>query len=131
MYNKILNPNTNRYVSIHGKTGKNIIKKYIQYLQGGNVIKNANIMFTMYYAPWCGFCKTAKPEFEKLLNENVIINGKKVTINMINCDENQNIRIKENIKGLPTFILYNNGEKIQYNGERTYIDFKRFLFNNL
>ena len=35
MYNKIYNPETNKYVNITSKRGKNIIKKYLQNLKGG------------------------------------------------------------------------------------------------
>ena len=35
-YNKIVNPETGRKVSIYGKIGQRIVKKYIYELQGGN-----------------------------------------------------------------------------------------------
>lgn len=35
MYNKIYNPETNKYVNIYSKRGKNIVKKYLQNLEGG------------------------------------------------------------------------------------------------
>jgi len=35
MYNFIINPKTNRKISVKGKTGRNLIKKYIQFLKKG------------------------------------------------------------------------------------------------
>ena len=35
-YNKIINPATGRKVSIYGRTGRNIVKNYLNYLNGGN-----------------------------------------------------------------------------------------------
>ena len=58
-YSKILNPKTNRFVSIYGKLGKNIIQNYIKHLEiegGGNINMN-NISFTLYYHPDCSHCK--------------------------------------------------------------------------
>ena len=31
-FNKILNPETNRYVNVSGKTGKKVLKNYVNYL---------------------------------------------------------------------------------------------------
>ena len=36
MYDKIWNPNTNRYVALHGKLGKIVLKHYVDQLQGGS-----------------------------------------------------------------------------------------------
>ena len=40
MYNKILNPKTGRMVSINSITGKSIINKYLNYLNGGKKTRN-------------------------------------------------------------------------------------------
>ena len=36
MYNKIVNPLTNRKINIHSRLGQNIIKNYIEYMNGGS-----------------------------------------------------------------------------------------------
>ena len=124
-YNKIYNPETNRFVNINGNIGKKIIKKYLLILEGGNL--ESKITFTMYHAPWCGFCIEAKPHFEKLMKENININGNKIHFIEVNADLNPDLIEKELIKGFPTFILDNNDKKITYNGKRDYTSFKRFL----
>ena len=131
-YSKILNPKTNRFVSIYGKLGKNIIQNYIKHLEiegGGNINMN-NISFTMYYHPDCSHCKIAEPEFKKLINQKIKNkNGVEIIIKMVNCKTNPELSEKENIVGFPTFILNNNGNKIDYNGERQFMAFKTFLEN--
>ena len=74
----------------------------------------------LFYAPWCGHCKTAMPEFDKLKNN---YKGDAV-IKKINCDENKDLAEKHGIKGFPTIRLYKNGmsnhqDYKEYNGERT------------
>ena len=68
MYSRILNPKTQRMVSIHGKTGKAILKNYITYLlggfgtvQAGGATEKSDILF--FTADWCGHCINAKSEF--------------------------------------------------------------------
>ena len=84
--------------------------------------------FAMFYAPWCGHCKTAMPEFDKLASNPP--NGVKVV--KINCDEDENKELAkaQNIQGFPTIRYYKNGMNggfQEYNGERTYDGFTQFL----
>ena len=87
-------------------------------------------IFTMYYAPWCGHCKTAMPEFDKLASNPP--DGVKVV--KINCDEDENKELAkaQNIQGFPTIRYYKNGmngDFQEYNGERTSDGFTQFLQN--
>jgi protein disulfide-isomerase-like protein len=78
-----------------------------------------------FYAPWCGHCKNAKPEFEKLMQ---IAKGK---AHMIDCDSHQEIAQKYDIKGFPTIRYYPNGPKNgnprEYQGNRTAEDMMKFM----
>ena len=83
----------------------------------------------MYYAPWCGHCKTAKPEWIKLeqaLNGKVI-NGTEIAISKIDCDENPQVAQKEGIDGFPTFKFEMNGKYYDYNGGRTFSEWKQYV----
>jgi len=84
---------------------------------------------TMYYAPWCGHCKTAKPEWEKLeqaLHGNVI-KITKISITKIDCEANPNIAKEQGIDGFPTFKFEKDGKYYDYNGGRTFDEWKQFI----
>ena len=85
----------------------------------------------LFYAPWCGHCKSFKPEFEKLKNS---YKGP-VKIVGINCDEDKKSAEKHGIQGFPTLRLYKNGlnnvnDFQEYNGQRTAGALNNFLNSN-
>lgn len=76
----------------------------------------------LFYAPWCGHCKTFKPVFQEVMEE---LNGKKTAnnktlkIKMVNCDEEKEIGKKYEVAAYPTVkILGDNGSVIEYEGSR-------------
>jgi thiol-disulfide isomerase/thioredoxin len=75
--------------------------------------------FTMFYAPWCGYCKKAMPEWNKL--EGMY---KKCKVMKVNCDEHKDMAKKHGIKSFPTlkFLpggLMNPAGAKEYQGPRT------------
>lgn len=85
-------------------------------------------LFVMYYAEWCGHCKTTKPEFEKLISN---YNGN-VKIILVNCEDEQHQELvkSQKIKGFPTIRYYPSGisgDHQEYNGGRTQDDFVQYL----
>jgi thiol-disulfide isomerase/thioredoxin len=84
---------------------------------------------TMYYAPWCGHCKTAKPEWEKLEQalHNQTINGTKVFITKIDCEKYPKVAEEQGIQGFPTFKFEMKGKYYDYNGGRNFNDWKKFI----
>ena len=105
---------------------------------------NSENVFVMFYAPWCGHCKTAKPEFIKAhggkamdYNEykNRNLSGGTQLV-MVNGDEHPNVLEKFGVEGFPSFKLFkgvsnrkrlsNKGVK-NYEGERNSRAFNSFL----
>lgn len=92
------------------------------------VMKSSDPMIIMFYAPWCGHCKAAKPEFEKLMK--MTANGK-VKATMINCDEHPDIAQANEVQGFPTIRFYPKGpaegDHTEYQGGRTAQEMAQFI----
>ena len=83
---------------------------------------NNDVVVRMFHVKWCGYCKRTKPAYMKFMQQNdgKVINGRKVSIEMIDCEENKNnaaLAQKFGVKGYPTFILTKNGKNTSYEGE--------------
>jgi len=59
-----------------------------------------------FWAEWCGPCKMIGPSLEEISDEL----GEKVTITKLNIDENPHAPAKYGVRGIPTMILFKNGE---------------------
>jgi thioredoxin 1 len=58
-----------------------------------------------YWAEWCGPCKSIAPILEDVAKEY----GGRLKIAKINVDENQSTPAKFGIRGIPTLMLFKNG----------------------
>jgi thioredoxin 1 len=61
-----------------------------------------------YWAAWCGPCKMIAPILEEISTEF----AGKVTIAKLNVDENQETAAKFGVRGIPTLMLFKNGEVV-------------------
>lgn len=59
-----------------------------------------------FWAEWCGPCKMIGPLLEELANE---LEGQ-VKIVKINVDENPKVAAKYGIRGIPTLLIFKNGQ---------------------
>lgn len=59
-----------------------------------------------YWAEWCGPCKAVAPILEEIADE---YSGK-VKVCKLDIDTNQNTSLKYGIRGIPTLMLFRNGE---------------------
>jgi thiol-disulfide isomerase/thioredoxin len=83
-------------------------------------------------AGWCGHCKTAMPEFQKLVAATPVTlkDGSSVTIRMLDEGADKAEVQTLQVKGFPT-ILYRgpSGDRMEYSGPRTYDGVMGFLKN--
>ena len=62
-----------------------------------------------FWAPWCGPCRMISPILEQVAEHF----GDKVKICKINVDDNEEVATKYGVRGVPTLMLFNNGENIE------------------
>jgi thioredoxin 1 len=71
-----------------------------------DVLKSTTPVLVDYWAEWCGPCKMIAP----ILDEVATAYSGKLQIAKMNVDENREIPAKFGIRGIPTLMLFKNGE---------------------
>ena len=73
-----------------------------------DVINSDKPVLVDFWAPWCGPCKQIGPSLIEISEEMV----DKITVAKINIDENPNTPTLHSIRGIPTMLMFKNGETI-------------------
>ncbi len=69
------------------------------------VLHNEHPVLVDYWAEWCGPCKMIAPVLEEVAEEY----AGRLTIAKLNIDDNPNTPPKYGIRGIPTLMLFKNG----------------------
>ena len=91
-------------------------------------IKSEKPILVDYWAEWCGPCKMIAPVLEEVATEL----SDKVLIGKLNVDENTQTPPKYGIRGIPTLMLFKNGEVVGTQvGAISKSDLVNFIENNI
>ncbi|NAS11928.1 thioredoxin [Poritiphilus flavus] len=73
-----------------------------------SIIRSENPVLVDFYADWCGPCKVLAPILSDVKKEL----GEKVRIVKIDVDKNQRLASKFQVRGVPTLVLFKEGEQV-------------------
>jgi thioredoxin 1 len=92
------------------------------------VLKADGPVLVDYWAEWCGPCKAIAPVLDEVAKE---YSGK-LKVAKVNVDENQEIPRKYGIRGIPTLMLFKNGNvEAQKVGSLSKSQLTAFLDSNI
>lgn len=73
-----------------------------------DVLKASTPVLVDFWAEWCGPCKALAPKLDEIAKEY----GEKVRVAKLNVDENQKISAEFGIRGIPTLIVFKDGQNV-------------------
>jgi thioredoxin 1 len=71
-----------------------------------DVLESKTPVVVDFWAEWCGPCRQIAPALDELAKE---YDGK-LTIAKVNIDENPQVPTKYGVRGIPTLMIFRNGE---------------------
>ncbi len=61
-----------------------------------------------FWAPWCGPCRMVAPVLEELASDY----ADKIVVAKVNTDQNQQEALKLGVQGIPTMVLFKDGQEV-------------------
>lgn len=93
-----------------------------------SIINSHQPVLIDFYAEWCGPCKAQSPILKEIASEL----GEKVKVIKIDVDKNPEIAMKYRIQGVPTLMVFKNGQQVfRQSGMMSKPQIYNILMNNL
>jgi thioredoxin 1 len=93
-----------------------------------DVLGSSQPVLVDFWAEWCGPCRMIAPALEEIANDL----GERVTIAKLNIDENQDTPAKYGVRGIPTMLLFKDGQPVaQKVGAAPRTNIQQWLEGNL
>lgn len=72
------------------------------------IINKGTPVLVDFFATWCGPCQTMSPILKQVKDDL----GDSVSIIKIDVDKNKALAIKFQVRGVPTFMIFKNGQQV-------------------
>ncbi|CAF3519675.1 unnamed protein product [Rotaria socialis] len=93
-----------------------------------SILKKKKSALVMFYAPWCGYCKKAKPFYTNAAAQHK--ENPKIAYSAVDCTKAQSICKDYEVQGYPTIKYFSFGKLVaDYPGARTEEGFFEFMNN--
>ncbi|ADQ67725.1 thioredoxin [Halogeometricum borinquense] len=72
-----------------------------------SLVASTSVVLVDFYADWCGPCKMIAPTVNSLAAETT------ATVAKVDIDQNQTLASQYNVRGVPTLLLFSDGDPVE------------------